>query len=151
MNSLYEVMPSSGKVALVWNPQAEGSPNVRGNQPSDYYPGKAWVDYFATDIYEQSGKAAWAQNEAFYQRYRRAHPFIIAEFAPWGYDGASFVTRMFAWAKSHPRTVGLMYFNGTGGETFRLATKPRSLAAYKAQARNAKFRCPGISATSTTC
>lgn len=144
-------IPSSGKVMMVWNPQAEGSPNVRGNQPIDFYPGKQWVDYFATDIYEQSGKAAWAQNERFYQQFQRAHPFMIAEFAPWDYDGAPFVSRMFAWARSHPRTVALMYFNGTSSTRFTLARKPRSLAAYKVLARGAAFRCPGISATSNAC
>ena len=61
----------------MWNPQAAGSPNVRGNQPQDYYPGRAWVDYVATDIYEQGGHAAWSQNEAFYQRYRRVRDLLF--------------------------------------------------------------------------
>lgn len=144
-------LPSSGRVAMVWNPQAEGSPNVPGNQPVDFYPGASWVDYVATDIYEQSGKAAWAQNEAFYKRFSKAHPFMIAEYAPWGYDGASFVQRAFAWSRSHPRTVALMYFHGTSNPAFPLNRKPKALAAYKKLARAAVYRCPNISAVRATC
>lgn len=144
-------LPSSGKVATVWNPQAEGSPNVAGNMPKDYYPGKRWVDYVANDFYEQNGSAAWKQQEAFYDRYEKAHPFVIAEYAPWGYDGSAFVGRMFAWARSHPRTVALMYFNGSSGTAFRLTAKPRSLATYKARAKAATFACPGFTAVDATC
>jgi hypothetical protein len=144
-------LPASGKVALIWNPQAEGSPNVKGNQPADYYPGKRYVDYVATDMYEQHGKAAWAQNNAFYAKYAKVHPFMVAEFAPWGYDGASYVSRMFAWVAARPRIVALMYFNGTGGSTFRLSSKPKTLRTYKKLAKAARYRCAGFSGTSTRC
>ncbi|MCW2972877.1 MAG: Beta-mannanase-like [Thermoleophilia bacterium] len=144
-------LPASGKVALVFNPQGRGAPDVAGNMPAAYYPGKAYVDYVANDVYEQGGKANWAAHEALYQRYAKAHPFIVAEFAPWGYDGASFVKKMFAWTAAHPRTVGLIYYNGSGSSIFRLAGKPRSVAAYKAAARAPRYRCAGLSGTNATC
>lgn len=139
-------LPSSGRVATVFNPQARGKPDVRGNQPWDYYPGRAWVDYVANDLYAQSGRAAWDAHEALYRRYAKAHPFMVAEYAPWGYDDAAFMRRMFAWVATHPRTVGLVYFNGTGRTTFRLASKRRSLAAYRTLARHSRYRCPALSA-----
>lgn len=143
-------LPSSGKVTSVWNPQGRGKPDVRGNQPQDYYPGASFVDYVANDVYAQSGRVAWADNDALYRRYAR-HPFIMAEYAPWGYDDPAFMRRMFAWVRTHPRVVALMYFNGTGATTFELRRKPRSLAIYRSQARQARYRCSGFDAFSSTC
>jgi beta-mannanase len=144
-------LPRSGRVATVFNPQARGKPDVRGNQPQDYYPGRPFVDYVANDLYAQGGRAAWDAHEALYRRYAPAHPFMVAEYAPWGYDDPGFVERMFAWVASHPRTVALVYFNGTSGSTFRLEGKPRSLAAYRRLARHARYSCPGLGASSTAC
>lgn len=145
------MLPRSGLVSTVFNPQARGKPDVRGNQPWDYYPGRSYVDYVANDLYAQSGRVAWDAHEALYRRYSKAHPFMVAEFAPWGYDDPAFVTRMFGWVASHPRTVALMYFNGTSGTTFQLSSKSRSLAAYRRLARQSRYRCPGLDAFSSSC
>jgi hypothetical protein len=144
-------LPSSGRIATVFNPQARGAPDVRGNQPWDYYPGRAYVDYVANDLYVQRGRANWDAHEALYRRYAKVHPFMVAEFAPWGYDDPAFVRRMFRWTATHPRTVALVYFNGTSGKTFRLAAKPRSLAAYRALVGQRQFRCVGLDAFSDAC
>jgi hypothetical protein len=76
---------------------------------------------------------------------------MMAEYAPWGYDDPAFMRKMFAWVAGHRRVVGMLYFNGTSGSTFRLADKRRSLAAYRVMARQARFRCPALSATFETC
>lgn len=144
-------LPSSGRISTVFNPQGEGKPNVRGNQPQDYYPGRAFVDYVANDVYVQEGRVHWTANEALYRRYAPIHPFMMAEYAPWGYDDPAFMRKMFRWVATHPRTVALMYFNGTSGTTFRLATKPRSLAAYRGLVRDARYRCAGLTAIQDTC
>jgi hypothetical protein len=151
LNTTRTTLARSGKVAMVWNPQAEGSPNLRGNMPQAYYPGAQWVDYFANDIYAQNGRAAWRQHEAFYNQYRRTHPFMVAEFAPWGYDDPAFVRKMFSWVSNHRRTVALMYFNGTSGTTFQLKRKPRSLSAYRSLSRTLPYRCKGIGPFTTNC
>jgi hypothetical protein len=143
-------LPSSGRVSLVWNPQAQGSPNVPGNQPADYYPGAQWVDYVADDLYAQKGHAAWAQNDALYARYSSTHPFMMAEWAPWAIDDPTFGTRMFEWVRRHPRTVALIYFNGTGNDTFHLSKKPTSIAAYRVNAR-ALVLCASMTAYSHEC
>jgi len=139
-----ERIPSSGRIAMVFNPQGRGAPNVSGNQPQDYYPGRRAVDYVANDIYAQSGRAAWADNDRLYSRYQAAHPYIVAEYAAWGYDDPAFLTRMFSWVASHPRTVGLMYFQGRTTSPFRLENKRRSLAVYRDKARQPRYRCPGL-------
>ncbi|MCW2960092.1 MAG: beta-mannanase [Thermoleophilia bacterium] len=144
-------LPRSGRVALVWNPQSQGSPNVRGNQPADYYPGRAWVDYVANDMYAQRRRAAWATNEAFYEQYATQHPYMMAEWAPWELDDPAFVTRMFDWVATHPRTVALIYYHGTGDHTFHLTHKPDSLAAYRRGAAAPRYRCPALSSWTAAC
>jgi hypothetical protein len=132
---------ASGLVKLLWNPQGEGSPNVGGNHPRDYWPGPGYVDYVGDDLYEIGGRASWSLMDDLYKTYRK--PFVIAEWAPWGYDSPSFVQRMFDWVRSHPRTIGLIYFDrgwSHGGYTFALKTKPRSLAVYRREARSALFQ-----------
>ena len=39
-----EQMPQP-RVAMMWVPQSFGSPNIRGNQPDDYWPGGRYVDW----------------------------------------------------------------------------------------------------------
>ncbi|MHB8059274.1 MAG: glycoside hydrolase family 26 protein [Gaiellaceae bacterium] len=132
---------ASGNVKLLWNPQGEGSPNVGGNSPRAYWPGARFVDYLGDDLYEIRGRASWTTMDALYKAYRK--PFVIAEWAPWGYDSPSFVKKMFSWVRSHPRTIGLIYFNkgwSRGGSTFSLKAKPRSLAAYRRAAASALFQ-----------
>ena len=126
---------------MLWNPQGEGSPNVAGNRPRDYWPGPAFVDYLGDDLYEIRGKASWATMDAFYKAFPK--PFVVGEWAPWGYDSPDFARRMFAWARSHPRTIGLIYFNrgwSGGGGTFALKSKPRTLAVYRQAARQLVFQ-----------
>jgi len=132
---------ASGNVKLLWNPQGEGSPNVAGNRPRDYWPGPVFVDYLGDDLYEIRGKASWATMDAFYKAFPK--PFVVGEWAPWGYDSPDFARRMFAWARSHPRTIGLIYFNrgwSGGGGTFALKSKPRTLAVYRQAARQLVFQ-----------
>jgi len=124
----------SGQIALVWNPQGAGAPNVAGNQPRDYYPGNAYVDYVADDLYSQSGNAYWKGMQPLYDY---GKPFILGEWAPWGYDDPTFVNKVFTWARNHSRTAALVYYDY--GSAFSLGNKPRSLGAYRSQAGRAVF------------
>jgi len=133
-------LTASGKVAMLWNPQGQGSPNISGNQPSDFWPGSDYVDYVGNDLYEIRGRAFWPGMDALYNAFPK--PFVIGEWAPWGTDSPGFVRQMFAWVAAHPRTVGVVYFNkgwSGGGGTFELRTKPRSLAAYRESANAGRF------------
>ena len=40
-------------------PQSSGSPNVSGNQPSDYWPGRHFVDWVGVDIFSAFEGAAF--------------------------------------------------------------------------------------------
>jgi hypothetical protein len=70
--------------------------------------------------------------------YNYGKPFILGEWAPWGTDDAAFVKQVFAWAKSHPRTAAIVYYDENS--TFDLRSKPHALAAYRALAARAMFK-----------
>jgi hypothetical protein len=118
------------QLRVVWNPQGYGSPNIRGNRAQAYYPGDAYVDVVGDDLYFIRGKAEWKAADALY----RAHPskpFAFPEWGLWGIDDPSFVARMAAFVRSHPRVELISYFNAKRGSLFDLGSKPRSLAAYR--------------------
>lgn len=115
---------------IVWNPQGFGSPNVPGNRANAYYPGDAYVDVVANDLYLQASGAAWDANEALYRSHPRK-PFAIAEWGLWGIDDPGFVERMAAFVRTHPRVELVAYFNSKPGSTWDLESKPRSLRAYR--------------------
>lgn len=133
-------LPASGRVAMVWNPQGEGSPNVRGNQPRDYYPGRRYVDYVANDLYSIGFKAHWRAQNALYDSFPQ-HPFMVAEWAPWGTDDPAYADAMFRWVASHKRTVALMYFHGSSSNLFKLDRKRRTLARYRKHVRANRYSC----------
>jgi hypothetical protein len=123
-------IPPNPFVQVVWNPQGYGSPDLPGNRAQAYYPGDAYVDVVGDDLYDIRGKAEWPAAERLY----RAHPskpFAFPEWGLWGIDDPAFVQQMAAFVKGHPRTSVVAYYNAKPGSIFDLASKPRSLAAYK--------------------
>ena len=78
---------------IVWNPQGYGSPDIPANSAQAYYPGDAYVDVVANDLYLQATGAAWEANEALYRAHPRK-PYAIAEWGLWGIDDPSFVEKM---------------------------------------------------------
>ena len=124
----------SGQVEMLWNPQGRGAPDVRGNQPKNYWPGAKYVDFVGDDLYSQSFHAYWPGMKALYGY---GKPFILGEWAPWSIDDPTFVNEVFTWARNHPRTAAIVYYSL--GSPFSLSNKPKSLAAYRKQAAKAAF------------
>jgi hypothetical protein len=118
------------RVRVVWNPQGYGSPNLAGNSAQAYYPGDAYVDVVGNDLYHINGKAEWAAADRLYRAHPRK-PYSFPEWGLWGGDDPSFIRRMAAFVKAHPRTELLAWFTSKPGSIFDLASKPRSLAAYR--------------------
>lgn len=119
------------QLQVVWNPQGYGSPDVPGNRAQAYYPGDGYVDVVGDDLYDIRGKAEWPAADRLY----RAHPskpFCFPEWGLWGIDDPAFVRAMAKWIRTHPRTRFVSYFNSKPGSTWDLASKPKSLAAYRA-------------------
>jgi hypothetical protein len=115
---------------VVWNPQGYGSPDVPGNSARSYYPGNAYVDIVANDLYNIRFRAAWEALDALYRDFP-GKPFAIGEWGLWGIDDPSFIERMTAFLRTHPRTELAVYNTGRTGGIFDLGAKPGSLAAYR--------------------
>lgn len=119
------------KLKLVWNPQGFGSPDLPGNSANAYYPGNAYVDVVADDLYDMAGhRATWAAAQALYASHP-SKPFAFGEWGLWGTDDPSFVRQMGTFARTHRRLVLLAFFNGKPGSIWDLHNKPRSAAAYR--------------------
>ena len=123
---------ANANVQVIWNPQGAGSPNLAGNSAAAYYPGDSYVDVVGNDLYDIRYSADWADAEALYAAHP-GKPFAFPEWAPWGIDDPSYVSRMAAFVKSHGRTVLVSYYSGLPGSVFDLATKPKSRSVYRAQ------------------
>lgn len=115
---------------VIWNPQGFGNPDIRGNDPEAYYPGDRFVDVVGNDLYNMRGGAAWQANERLY-RSHPGKPYAIPEWSNWGIDDPGFVLRMALFVRTHARVEMIAYYNGRGGSTWDIATKPRTLAAYR--------------------
>jgi hypothetical protein len=116
---------------ILWNPQGYGSPNVPGNRAHVYYPGDRFVDIVGNDLYEAASfNATWEANLALFKRYPHK-PYAIGEFGLWGVDHPSFIKKMGAFLRNHPRVVLATYYSSERGSIFDLASKPRSRAAYR--------------------
>jgi hypothetical protein len=115
---------------IVWNPQGYGAPDIPANSAAAYYPGDAYVDVVANDLYRQSSGVAWDANEKLYAAHRNK-PYAIAEWGLWGMDDPAYVQQMAAFAHTHPRMEFLSYFNSKPGSLWDLGSKPLSRAAYR--------------------
>jgi hypothetical protein len=126
------------QVAFLWVPQVEGAPNIRANSPRAYWPGGEYVDWVGTDFYSKFPN--WSGLERFYGDSKWAHkPFAFAEWAIWGADNPSFVSRLFSWSRSHSRVRMMLYNQGKPGGVFRLDHYPRSRRAVKSALRANRF------------
>jgi hypothetical protein len=127
------------KVAMLWVPQvAPGDPDVPGNQPSDYWPGRAWVDWVGTDFY--SFAPNFSGLNAFYDAYPGL-PFVFGEYAvgetP---DDPGFIGQLFGWVAAHPRVRMMIYNQGVNPVgPFGLYRFPRTSSALRHVLASPKF------------
>ena len=118
------------RLRIVWNPLGWPDPNVPGNATAQYYPGDAYVDVVGGDVYKTSSNVGHLTAlEALYTTYKNK-PFSIPEWGLNGVDDPDFVRRVADFLRTHTRTEVAVYFNGRGGSSFDLGSKPRSRAAY---------------------
>jgi hypothetical protein len=127
---IHGALTANPLVRVLWNPQGYGSPDLPGNSAQAYYPGDRYVDVVGDDLYDIRGHAEWAATDALYAAHP-GKPFAIGEWALWGIDDPGFVEQMAQFATTHGRLILLGYYSGRPGSVFDLASKPRSLAAYR--------------------
>lgn len=139
LDDVKSYIPPAHNVAFVWTPNSLSIPDVRGNQPSDYYPGDEFVDWVGQDVYH----APWATStdklflsmDSFYNEFavKRGKPYMIGELGleahPSGRnsDNPAFIRRVIRWYEDHPRAKALIYWSWDAREGRRIF---RSLEAY---------------------
>jgi hypothetical protein len=124
-------------IAIVWSPLPSGSPTVPQNRPRHFYPGSRWVDWSGTDFY--SGYPEWSSLTGLYRRYSDK-PFAITEWGVENGDDPSFVNRLFAWVKGHPRAKMLVYYQDFGStSTYRIQNYSASLNVLRTRLHSGLF------------
>jgi len=99
------------RVSFMWTPLTRGSPDVPGNSPNDYFPGRRYVDWVGTDVYSKfANKTLWQNLRRFYKN-KRGYPFVLGEYGAWDNDfDGSFTHRIHKWARKHDRVRALVYY-----------------------------------------
>jgi hypothetical protein len=123
-------------IAFVWCPETAGTPPIAGNDPANYYPGDAYVDWVSTDFYSRFPN--FTGLDAFYKQHPHK-PFAFGEWAIWGGDNPAFVDQLFAWVNTHPRVRMMLYNQGYSVIPFGLRADPASTAAIRQQLANPRF------------
>ncbi|HEX4034832.1 MAG TPA: hypothetical protein VHX66_10340 [Solirubrobacteraceae bacterium] len=118
-------------ISFVWTPETAGTPAIAGNDPANYYPGDAYVDWVGTDFYSRFPN--FPGLDAFYKQYS-SKPFAFGEWALWGADNPSFVSELFKWVSSHHRVRMMLYNQGyTDSGPFSLTQYPASRRVIRAE------------------
>jgi len=124
-------------VAIVWSPLPSGSPTVPQNRPKHFYPGSRWVDWVGTDFY-----AAYPEWKALTGLYRRfsGKPFALPEWGVESGDDPSFVSKLFAWVRSHHRCKLMVYYQDFGDtSSYRIQNYSASLSVLRARLHSGRF------------
>jgi hypothetical protein len=119
------------RLRVIWNPHGYSTPDRPGNQPSDYFPGNAYVDLVGADVYKTPSNVGHLTGmESIYDAHP-GKPFAIPEWGLESVDDPDFVRQVAEFVRTHRRTEVVVLYNGRGGGVYDLARKPRSLAAYR--------------------
>lgn len=122
------------RLRIVWSPLAGGNPRIAANAAQNYYPGAAYVDVDAGDIFEETlgDTAPWNDLEALYTAsIAHGKPFAIPEWGLFGVDDEKFVQHMCTFLKTHGRTEEASFFESKPGTIFDIAPKTKSRAVYR--------------------
>jgi hypothetical protein len=124
-------------IAMVWCPQVEGAPDVAGNAPRAYWPGRRWVDWVSTDFYSKFPN--WDGLERYYKQFG-GKPFSFGEWALWDHDDAGWAKRLFGWVRSHKRVKMLVYNQGfIKGGPFDLGVYPNGTRAIRKATKSSRY------------
>jgi hypothetical protein len=124
-------------VAIVWSPLPAGAPTVPRNRPRHFYPGSPWVDWAGTDFY--ASYPEWKALSGLYKRFS-GKPFAITEWGVEAGDDPSFVRKLFAWVRTHPRCKMLVYYQDFGSTSnYRIQNYSASLQVLKTHLHSGLF------------
>lgn len=146
------------KCELVWAPAHASLPNEAWNAMKNYYPGDTYVDIVGGSVYNKygvtGGSQTWRSFEQLVQELTAVtanKPLMMTEGACLEDPAqpgrkAQWITEMGAYAKTHPRWEGLLWFHR--GEVsrepinFYVDTTPASLAAWRKLCQDPYFKRP---------
>ncbi len=124
-------------ISFVWTPETAGTPAISGNDPANYYPGDAYVDWVGTDFYSRFPN--FPGLEAFYKHYPHK-PFAFGEWALWGADNPAWVSELFKWVAAHRRVRMMLYNQGyTNSGPFSLTQYPASTRMIRSDLAPSQF------------
>jgi hypothetical protein len=142
-----ELMPQP-RVALMWVPQSFGSPNIRGNQPDDYWPGGRYVDWIGFDIYAKY-RGAFDEDHAFIHDHP-GKPVVIGEYSPWDNDfSGAFTSELYGFARRHVRVKMLLYYRSVNTtNAFNVQFYPGAQGFLRGELVRARYPqyAPGVTA-----
>jgi len=131
-------------VTWVWCPNHESVPNAAWNQPENYYPGDAYVDWICADGYNWGTSQTWSSwrtfDEVFGPIYSRvtaiapSKPFMVGEFASSEAGGskAAWITDAAGRIPSqYPQIRAFIWFNMNKETDWRVESSAASLSAFK--------------------
>jgi hypothetical protein len=125
-------------VSIVWSTLPSGSPEVKGNYPAFYWPGRKYVDWVGTDFY--SNYPYWKDLNRFVHGKRfKGKPISLTEWGVTGWDDVRFVNRLFKWVRSQPRVRMMVYYRGFGEDAYYPYSYPRAIRAVKKQLKSTRF------------
>jgi hypothetical protein len=140
------------RLRVVWNPLAGGNPHIDANAPQKYYPGAAYVDVDAGDIFDEKlvDTAPWNALEDIYKAsVVHGRPFAVPEWGLFGIDDDTFVKHMCDFLTSHT-TEEAGFYESKVGTIFDLDPKPKSKEVYRACITPLGAEVPAWAAASQT-
>ena len=138
------------RVAMMWVPQTFGSPNVPGNQPRNYWPGRGYVDWVGADIFSKyATPGVWgALNRFFRGRPWRGKPFVIGEYSAYDNDhSGAFVRELLRWERRRKRVKMLLYYRSVSpGNPHNLQYYPGAKRSLRRDLNRRHYRefAPGV-------
>ena len=130
-------------VTWVWCPNNESVPDAAWNQPENYYPGDAYVDWICADGYNWGTSQTWSSRRTFSEVFGPVYsrltalaptkPFMIGEFAStelggnkaaWITDAASRISTQYTQIRA------FIWFNMNKETDWRVESSAASLSAF---------------------
>ncbi len=125
------------KVAMMWVPHSSPTPNIGGQSPGRYWPGKRYVDWTGADIFSRDPN--WGVLKGIYRHFARK-PFVIGEYGLSAGDNPGFVKKLFGWSKRNKRSRMLIYYQGFAkNDPYRIWHYPRAKRALRNILKSKRF------------
>jgi hypothetical protein len=133
-------------VSWVWSVNWNSSPNAAWNRYQSYYPGDRHVDWVGVSGYNLHRERPGTLFGGVYGAYAAKKPIMVTEVGAVDRGGstkAEWITLFGRWIEQNPAVGAVSWFDTDThpgyDEHWRIDTDPRSLAAYMAMARGARF------------